>query len=219
MPEGPGRGRAHRLLVGDHRCGLRAQFGRKGQRIGFERQEPAVRRDDLEFVSIPHRHAGQKNLPEALSAHAHRVPPAIPVVEISHHADAPCVGREDGEKHARNAVEHKGVRAQLIVEAHVRAFAQEIEIEIGQHGSEAIGVFQLDGDLAVDSAQTVARINAGQRSGKKSRLMQTLQPNLASFFRNQPKPATHPAGRRARPRRHPGHADQDIETDRDAAPR
>ena len=55
----------------------------------------------------------------------------IPKIEIADHADP--LGRrcKDRKAHAFDAVKHHGMGAELVVEVHMRAFAEQVEIEIG----------------------------------------------------------------------------------------
>ena len=99
--------------------------------------------------------ARHEDLPEAVAAHAHGVAPAVPVVEIADHADAPRIGREHGERDARDALVHERMRAELLVELQVRAFAQQIEVELRQDRRKAIGVLDLDDAFAEADAQPI----------------------------------------------------------------
>ena len=77
-------------LVEDDRGGLRAHLGGKGERIGFQRQMLAVRSDDIELVVVAGAGMRNEQLPIADAAHAHRMPPRVPEIEIADHADAPA---------------------------------------------------------------------------------------------------------------------------------
>src|SRR5438876_12225876 len=81
--------------------------------------------------------------------------PAIPKIEVADYAHPLRRRRKDGKRHAFNAVEHHGMRAEPLVEMYMRAFAKQIEIEIGQDRREAIGILELDLAFAVARAQTV----------------------------------------------------------------
>src|SRR5438876_8677099 len=81
--------------------------------------------------------------------------PAIPKIEVADYAHPLRRRRKDGKRHAFNAVEHHGMRAEPLVEMYMRPFAKQIEIEIGQDRRKAIGILELDLAFAVARAQTV----------------------------------------------------------------
>ena len=70
---------------------------------------------------------------------------AVPAVEVADHADAIGVGRPHGEMHAGRSIRRViAVRAELLERAVVRAFAEQVQIEIGQHAAVAIRVVEFD---------------------------------------------------------------------------
>ncbi len=127
----------------DDRCRLWAQLGGKRHRIGFEREELSVGTQNLELVFVAGRDRGRKNLPKAVAAHAHGMAAPVPIVEVADDAHAFSIGRKHREDDTRDAPVDKRVRAELIVELKMRALAQKMEIEIGQHRRETIRVLQL----------------------------------------------------------------------------
>ena len=79
----------------------------------------------------------------------HRVDAAVPAVEVADHADAIGVGRP----HARNATPVvvptvDAVRAELLEGAEVRAFAEQMQIEVGEDAAVAIRIVDLDDVIA-----------------------------------------------------------------------
>ena len=79
--------------IGDDRGGGGAQLRAKTKRIGLQRQQLAILRDDLVFVDRPFPGTGRKNFPDAgIDALAHLVAAAIPLVEITHHRHPQRVG-------------------------------------------------------------------------------------------------------------------------------
>src|SRR6266545_7336356 len=101
----------------------------EGVRIGLQRDRRARAGSDLELVARSLGHARQEELPDAIARmEAHRVVPAVPAVPVADHGDAPRVRRPDGEDDARHAVEDCRMSAQLVVDAVVRALAQEVEV-------------------------------------------------------------------------------------------
>ena len=75
---------------------------------------------------------------------------AVPAVEVADDADAIGVGRPHREVHAGRAADRDAVRAELVERAMVRAFAEQVQIEIGEHAAVAIRIVDLDDVIAVD---------------------------------------------------------------------
>ena len=68
---------------------------------------------------------------------------AVPAVEVADDADARGVRRPDREVHAGGAAERHRVRAELVVDAGVLAFAEQIEVVVGEHPPVAIRIVDL----------------------------------------------------------------------------
>jgi len=68
---------------------------------------------------------------------------SVPPVEVADDADARRVGRPDSEVHAVHAPPLEQVRAELVVDARVAAFAEEVEIEIGEDTPETVGILDV----------------------------------------------------------------------------
>ena len=80
----------------------------------------------------------------------------VPGIEIADDADALCVGRPDGELHATNAFNFADVRAERIVELVMRAFADQVQLEFGEHGRKGVRVDHFAGAAVVPAeAQAV----------------------------------------------------------------
>ena len=135
----------------------------------------ALRADDIEFIMIARGGMGHEQLPIADAAHPHRMPPRIPEIEIADDADPPRIGGEHHERHAVDAVERHRMRAKLVVNPLMGAFAQQIQIEVGQHGRKAVGVVEIDHGLAEAGAQLVALGAVRQRAGEQSGVMNARQ--------------------------------------------
>ena len=86
-----------------------------------------------------------------------------------------AVGREHREGDAGHAVEHHRMRAELLVEMQMRAFAQQVEIEIGQDRRKAIGVFDLDLPFAVARAHAIAARSVGQPALEQPGVVNALE--------------------------------------------
>src|SRR5262249_5284519 len=97
-----------------------------------------------------------EDFPEPIAAHTHGMAAAVPEIEIADHTDALGIRDEHHKGHAGYAVERHRVRTELVVELEVIAFAQEIEIEVGQHGRKAVGILNLDHALPEARPQMIA---------------------------------------------------------------
>ena len=84
-------------------------------------------------------------------------------------------GREHHEGHAGNAVQRHRMRAELVVDALMGAFAEQIEIEIGQDRRKAIGIVEIDHGVAEAGAQLVALRAVRQRADEQSGVMDARQ--------------------------------------------
>ena len=151
MPAGAGRGSRTAACVDHDRGGVRPQFRGERHRIGLQRQQVAVAADDLELVVVAGARPGHEDFPEAVAAHPHGVAAAVPEIEVADHADALRSRREDREGDALDAVEHHRMGAELVVEAQMRAFAEQVQIEIGQDRRKAVGV--LDSTVVAERAR------------------------------------------------------------------
>ncbi len=146
-------------------------------RIGLELQRP-VGADDLVFVERARREAGREQLPDAAFApKPHRPAPSIPLVERTDDADAARIGRPDGEGDAGDAVMLDGVGAERLPAFAMRSFRQEIDVELAQHGREAVDVVELAGAALALGAQAVAKrlAPAGNGAGEEAVGMDPLQ--------------------------------------------
>src|SRR3989441_3349173 len=85
----------------DDRTGVRPELGAKAVGIGFERQDGAIRGDDLVFVNRAFVELGREEFPNAGgAARAHQVHAAVPAIEIADDADAARARRPDrSEEH------------------------------------------------------------------------------------------------------------------------
>ena len=135
----------------------------------------ALRADDIELVVIAGRGVGHEQLPIADAAHPHRMPPRIPEIEIADHADPPRIGREHHEGHAIDAIERHRMRAELVVDPLMGAFAEQIEIEVGQDRRKAVGIVEIDDVVAEAGAQLVALGAVRQRAGEQAGVVNARQ--------------------------------------------
>ena len=79
----------------------------------------------------------------------HRVDAAVPAVEVADEAHAIGVRRPHGEVHAGRRPDGDAVRAELLERAMVRALAEQVQIEIGQHAAVAVRIVDLDAMVGV----------------------------------------------------------------------
>ncbi len=87
--------------------------------------------------------------------HAHHVAAAVPVVEVADDADARCVGRPDREAGARDAGNGADPGAQFFINLLVRAFAEQVQVEVAEGLRETIRVFDIPGLPAAAQPQPV----------------------------------------------------------------
>src|SRR5271154_439014 len=84
--------------IGDDRARVGSQLRAESERIGLEREEVSASADNLVLVDGALVELRDEEFPYAGgTAGAHRVYAAVPVIEISHHANAARAGRPDRE--------------------------------------------------------------------------------------------------------------------------
>jgi hypothetical protein len=85
------------------------------------------------------------------------VQPPVPGVEFADHADPARVGSPHGEGRSVDAFAVRGMRAEDLPQAQVTALRQEPDVDLAQHGAEAIGIFELRFPAADALAQPVCK--------------------------------------------------------------
>src|SRR5438270_9674350 len=96
---------------------------------------------ELEFVVRAFGAARDEELPDAARAErAHRVQATVPAVEVADDADRARVRRPDRERGAGDAVDLAHVRAELLVQLFVAAFAGEVQVELAERRHERVRV-------------------------------------------------------------------------------
>ena len=144
----------------DDRRRERRHFELEAKRIGLD-QDLAAAHAQLELVAVSEASDGNENLPHAADAEpAHRVHAPVPVVEVADDADAGGVGGPDGEVDAFGRAERRRMRAELVVDPGMVAFAEQIEIVVGDDASEAVRIVDL-GDVAawIRHAQPIVQVH------------------------------------------------------------
>ena len=130
--------------VPDDRRGLGPQLGGEAVGVGLLDEIALVTALDLELVDLALDQVGDEDLPDPRRPAApHRVPAAVPVVEVADDADPHGVRGPDGEVDAAEALVVAEVGPQAFEVAVVRPFAQQVKVEVGQDRSELVGVDEL----------------------------------------------------------------------------
>ena len=195
---GCGRGSASRSTTIDAVCGRSSAAKATGSDLSGN-SVPSGPMISYLYLS-PGRRRRHEDFPKAVAAHPHGVAPPVPGIEVADHADASCIGGEHHEGDAGDAVEHQRMRAELVIEAHMRALAEQIEIEIGQHRRKSVGILDLDHVLAVTRAHVIARRAVGQGTGEQPGLMDAAKTAGAAARRRSPRHRRRRAETRAPPR-------------------
>jgi hypothetical protein len=135
---------------------LRRRLERARERIGLF-QNGAGARPDLELVLLAVGQIRDEDFPDpARHEHAHRVDTAVPPVEVADHADAIGVRRPHGEVDAGRRADLEAMRSELVERAVMRPFAEQVQIEVGQHTPVPIRVVHHDNVVAgIGDAKTV----------------------------------------------------------------
>src|SRR6202023_3176631 len=100
---------------------------------------------------------------------AHGVAPAVPEVEITDDAYPPGIRRKHRERHPRHLLKREGMRPELVVELQVRAFAKQMEIDVGEDGRKTIGIFQFLDMVAETRPHVIARRTVHEPSDEQTR--------------------------------------------------
>ena len=132
---GAGFGQAARLrqCLGHHAGGVRTHLGGAGVGVALQRQQAPVAAVNLVLVVVTRRCVGDEGLPHARRAPAaHRMPPSVPGVEVTHHAHLRSVGGPDREANPghrlRAFAQAHGVGPQHLERPQVRALAEVVQV-------------------------------------------------------------------------------------------
>src|SRR5207247_691326 len=86
--------------IEDDRGGIRTQLEIEPVGVRLHGEVVAVTRLDFKLVALARAQLRKEQLPDTGgAAHAHRVPAAVPSIEVADHADALRMRRPDGEMH------------------------------------------------------------------------------------------------------------------------
>ncbi len=109
--------------------------------VGLEENVPRLPGTDLELVDLPLAKSRQKKFPDAaLPAVAHRVPAAVPSVEVAHHGNPLGVGSPDGEGDSGNPFPLHEMDSELPVQLEVGSLPEKMDVEVGEDASEGVRV-------------------------------------------------------------------------------
>ena len=112
----------------------------ESERVALQADLPVVSLD-LEFVMCALFNSRKENFPNATAEQlAHGVHAAVPVVEITDHADALRVGGPDAEDRAFHAVHFGEMRAESLVEIPVVALGMQVDVRLPKNTTEGIWV-------------------------------------------------------------------------------
>ena len=160
-----------------HERGLSgAALGAEGDRIGLGGKGMAVRAHDLELVGRALADSGHEQLPAAgLVALAHDVAPPVPQVPFADHRDAPRVRRPHGEGRALRAIEHRRMRAELVVELQMAPLGDQPQVHVAQPRAEAVGIAPAPGIAAALEGERVGKGLALGRPDEEPALVDALE--------------------------------------------
>src|SRR5450432_1792410 len=108
--------------------------------------------------------------------------PRIPEIEIADDADPPRIWREHHESDAFDAVQGHRMRAQLVIQPLIGAFAEKVQVEVAQHRREAIGIVELDDILAILRSQLIAPRAVWQGAREQAGVVDARQRSDVAMF-------------------------------------
>src|SRR5258706_532347 len=134
------------IKIGDDRAGFGAKLATEGVGIGFKREKNSVRAEDFVFVDRAFGDFGEEEFPDAGRAtRAHGMDTAVPAIHIADDADARRGRRPYGEMCAGDTGDSVKVCAEFFVGVKMAAFADEVEIEVGEEKREGVRIENLEG--------------------------------------------------------------------------
>ena len=111
---------------------------------------------DFELVGFSRADPGEEHIPESARwVEAHRVTPSVPVVERPHDTHGASIGRPDSEADALHSLERQRMRPKFGVGFQVRAFSQQVTVDLTQHRRKAIRVLDLHAALRRSEPQPI----------------------------------------------------------------
>ena len=158
-----------RIEIGDDRAGLGTKFAAEGVRIGFEREKISVGAENFVFVDGAFADFGEEKFPDAgRASRTHGMDATVPAVHIAYDADTFCCRGPDGEVGSGDASDGVEMRAEFFVSVEMTAFADEMQIEIGEEKRESVRIENFEGLIGVGAALNfvTARLGGGRLIGR-----------------------------------------------------
>ena len=116
--------------VGDDGSGRRPELSLEAERVRFERQQRAVRVQELELIDRSDRQFRNEDLPQAaVEAPTHLTAPAVPSVEVADDGNTRRIRRPYRKQHAVDAFVTGELGAKPAVELAMRALPHQIVVE------------------------------------------------------------------------------------------
>ena len=95
-------------------------------------------------LAVARAYLGEEDFPDPSGAHAHGMPPFVPIVKVADNADYFRVGRPYGEADTLHAQARNHVRTHGAVALILRSLARNVQIEIGDQTRKSIRVFDVN---------------------------------------------------------------------------
>ena len=127
------------IEIDDLRGRPRRHFG--GEAVGIGLLENLVVVPDLVLVERAFAEPGDEQFPEAAgNVLSHRVPAAVPMIEVADDAHARGVGRPDGEIDAFHAVDRPQVGAEAVIALPVPPLVEQVHVVLGQEVRKGVRI-------------------------------------------------------------------------------
>src|SRR6266480_3519613 len=122
--------------------------------------------------------AGQKQFPDSAAQQpAHRIHPAIPAVEVAHHADALRIWRPDCKVNASLFADSAQMRAELFIDFPVLSLGEEMQVDLTHNRAVLIRITrQLLRAIPRREAKMIIEVahRAGHTRAKKTVAMKSI---------------------------------------------
>ena len=123
--------------------GLRRHFHGEAVGIGLLLAKAARRRTDRILVVGARANSRKEDFPDAAGAQPHGMPALVPIVEVADYADHFGIGRPHRKANALHAQAFDQVSAHGAVALILRAFAVDVQIEIGDQAGKSVRVLDV----------------------------------------------------------------------------
>ena len=123
------------------RRGGRAHFAGKAERVGLQRQHPAILGHDAIFIRVAWPDVGDEDFPHTnVRAAPHRRATVVPMVEIADQAHQPGIRRPDREMDAAGPFVRDAMRAQLVEQPVMRPLRDQVIVQRPQYRAKAVRI-------------------------------------------------------------------------------